>query len=75
MADENPLLEIHRALGRIEGKQDYITANVTGLRDDHDKLAKKVNTIDAKLQWYTGVGATIMFSVTFFKDKILSLFT
>lgn len=75
MGDESPLLEIHRALGRIEGKQDIITSTVTGLREDHDKLSKRVNGIETKLTWYTGAGAAVMFGVTFFKDKVLSLFS
>ena len=78
MSTETPLSEIHRALGRIEGKQDALLSNQDALkkdqetlRVDHGKLSGKVHSLDLRLNWYAGGLAAILFLGTFLKDKIL----
>lgn len=78
MTEEGPLLEIHRALGRIEGKQDALLTNQeslkkdhSNLREDHAKLVGKVHGLDARLHWYSGGLAVVVFLLTFLKDRLL----
>lgn len=80
MTDNASLIEIHRALGRIEGKQDALLANQetlkedhATLRGDHTKLSDKVHAISLRVNWYAGGGAAVVFLLTFFKDKIGAL--
>ena len=78
MDDENAL---HRALGRIEGKQDLILSNVDRLAKEHEALKERVSSIDGRVAkvekrmvWWAGAAATATTTVYFFREKITGLF-
>ncbi|WP_319413863.1 hypothetical protein [uncultured Cohaesibacter sp.] len=79
MPEENAL---HRALGRIEGKQDLILTNVDRLTKDHaalrdsvDILDGRVTKVEKKLVWWAGAFATVSSLAYFFRSKIAEIFS
>lgn len=72
--DAVDVAEIHRALGRIEGKQDSILNTQSELKAAHSTLRKDIDDVRSKLNWYSGALAVIGFAAVFLKDKIIGVF-
>lgn len=49
--------EIHRSLGRIEGKVESIGDNVEEIKRDLESFERRLRKLEAKQHWYSGVGA------------------
>jgi hypothetical protein len=73
MAPDNN--EIHRALGRLEGKMDSILTTVSEaavtsatrhkeFHEKHEELDGRLRTVENKLNWYAGVGVVVGFLFT-----------
>lgn len=76
-ADHSGLVDIHRSLGRIEGKQDQILLSIADqrqrtllLEDKHGNHEKRINTLHSRLNYYTGGLAAVATILVFAKDKI-----
>lgn len=55
--------EIHRSLGRVEGKLDSLIDSFDIDNEErnkkHDTLEKRVSKIEAKQHWYAGAASAI----------------
>jgi hypothetical protein len=72
--DAIDIAEIHRSLGRIEGKQDSILSAQSSLRTDHNNLKTEVDAVRSRLNFYAGGLAAFSFLGVFLKDKIIGVF-
>lgn len=69
--DNEIVLELHRALGRIEGKQDAILANQTRLDEDYETLRVDVDKLRNRINWYAGATAMAGSGLLLIKDKLI----
>lgn len=69
---ENHVLEIHRAVGRIEGKVDQLSDQAQAadearqrhserLDDIEEKHSKRINTLEKRFWWAVGAVSVIAF--------------
>jgi hypothetical protein len=66
--------EVHRTLGRIEGKQDQILAVQTTLSSKQDKQEKDIQGLRASQHRYAGGLGALFAVLVFAKDKISGIF-
>lgn len=60
MTDYNDLMEVHRALGRLEGKLDALLAQTTTDRSDNEKLRSRVAKLEAWRNYLAGGWAVLV---------------
>lgn len=51
--------ELHRAVGRIEGKLDTFIAQMAAQDDRTTDLEVRTRKVESRQHWYSGVGAGI----------------
>lgn len=61
--------EVHRALGRIEGKQDEILKNQASLSKVQEGHGKSIGILKSRQHWYAGGVSALAFGLVYFKDK------
>ena len=59
MSDKDSLYEIHRSIGRVEGKLDALIASVKASNDNHDGLETRVRKVEHKQYWFSGAASVI----------------
>lgn len=62
--------ELHRALGRLEGKLDAVLENQERAVSETKDINQRVSKVEAKLNWYAGVSAAFIAAVSMFGDRI-----
>ncbi len=68
------LLDVHRSLGVIEGKQDLIIDNQKTAMSERNSMFNRVGRVENKLNWYSGVIVAGGSLIIFFKEKVVTLF-
>jgi hypothetical protein len=53
------LTELHRAVGRIEGKIDTFIEQMKVGDDRHGKLETRVRSVEGRIHWYSGLAAAV----------------
>lgn len=53
------LAEIHRSVGRIEGKLDTLMDDLSGRDERTGRLEGRVRTVENRQHWYSGAGAVL----------------
>jgi hypothetical protein len=66
--------EIIRSLGRIEGKIESLISTQVDLKGEHKTLRKDLDTLNAKVNRFSGALAVGSFVLVTFKDKIAGVF-
>ncbi len=51
--------DLHRAVGRIEGKLDSVIDMLTTGNARHDGFDKRVAAVEKKQAWYSGAAAAV----------------
>jgi len=51
--------DLHRAVGRIEGKVDAILDKLEETDARHEKAEKRIGSIERKVHWYSGAAAVV----------------
>lgn len=73
---ENSNTELHRVLGRMEGKLDGVLASVAGLHKDHEKLESRVHSLESRVYGYAGgVAILAAIAVAFLRPIVEKLWT
>ena len=52
--------ELHRTLGRLEGKQDLILQNQSNIHKMLDRHEEEIKKINGKIFWFSGAVASII---------------
>ena len=60
------LTELHRAIGRIEGKIDTFIEQMRLQDERHGKLEGRMRKVEARQHWYAGAGTVVGAIVAFF---------
>ena len=55
--------ELHRAFGRVEGVLEGNTSILHGIREDLGAITERVNKVEKKVVWFSGVGAACAFII------------
>ncbi len=53
--------DIQRALGRLEGQNAAIIKMLEDNKNDHEKMAIRVNILESRVNWAAGIGAAAIF--------------
>jgi hypothetical protein len=61
-----PETELHRAVGRIEGKLDFLVEASTRGSTRVDRLEKRMRTAERRISWYSGTAAVIAACFSYF---------
>jgi hypothetical protein len=51
--------ELHRAVGRIEGKLDAFISKLAEADKRHDNAGKRIAAVERKQAWYSGAAAAV----------------
>ena len=52
--------DMQRTLGNLEAQNQYIIKMLEQNREDHLKMEGRVTSLESKVSWATGVGATLI---------------
>lgn len=70
MPDEK-LLEIQRAIGRLEGKIDFLIRQSDATNDNHDELEDRVRKVEGGQRLHTGVAIGISSALSFLINAVI----
>lgn len=62
--------EVHRSIGRLEGKMDSLILQLTEHIKKDEEAWKEVGKLKGKIMWFTGVFAGASFFIHIFLKKI-----
>lgn len=51
--------EVHRSIGRIEGKMDGLDDKITIVLDLLSKQNGRLSKVEKKVWWFSGIGTTV----------------
>lgn len=63
--------ELHRAVGRIEGKLDTFIQQMASQDDRTTDLEVRTRKVEGRMHWYSGAAAAIGTLFTFAADRML----
>lgn len=65
--------ELHRTLGRVEGKLDALLESQTVHRNERDEMRREVASLRSRQDRYAGAFGIVAVAITL-KDQILHIF-